>query len=260
MKNSARGLSRCNAVALILAVVLAAGVGGSTSFAFATGNERAEQSDAAARECAFMLGHVVISCVSLEVRGDSCEEPEDAMRAQTDGEALASALTVGEPQKRAYRITNEGEEAYVRLASHTLFEDLDHVNRLGVREEASANEAKGSEEAETSSDDERAAAGPSAEKVFWQLASDGFWYRSASLAPDESIVVELLVEIPDEEAWLEALGTGEANIVEETLNVEAMQARHNAVDLASERPWGESLHEASPTDTAVSEEEGGEKP
>lgn len=266
MENGPMSFCRRNAFALVLGAVVAAVILGSVPLAFALESEGSDRADAAGSECAFKLGHVAIDCVGLD-ESEGVEEGEDvdggaeeeAVAAQKRSEGDGSMIALGEPTQRAYRITNEGEEAYVRLASRMLAGEMDRSCCVAVWEEAQGRPEESPDEAEASADEAEQDEAAD-ERSAWQHASDGFWYRPLPLAAGESIVVNVAVEIPFEDAWVEALSTGEGCAVEEALVVEAMQARHNAIDLSSEHPWTETPEKAQPEDAVAGEEESGVTP
>lgn len=244
----------------------------------ANGQAYAAKATEAADGSAFKLGRVSVECVDAEDPGDAegrgedvesigahddagAEGPDDEQDDMPDdGDVIAVSgceLTMGAPQERIYRISNQGEASYVRLASRTVSGELEHVNGLGVREEAaSGTDADGSDEdgaSEVGSDamsDERGAdgadgsgEGPDApaqpdEAPLWRLADDGYWYRAVPLAAGETITVRVSVEIPFEEEWVAALSSGEPSAVIEILDVEALQARNKTIDADSSDPWG----------------------
>lgn len=253
---------------------------GAATQAFA---EKSEQEPASAQtasgQSALRLGHVVVEC--SDVAGEAhasegSEEGEDATGFDTsspepgndDGldEAAPEGceMAVGVPCVRAYRITNCGEASHLRLASHTRSGELDHVNDLAVTEGdvedlrqssstdellsdetgvADASAASGSEDGGTVVDEETVG-----NAGFWRLLDDGYWYRSEPLEVGESIVVYVSVEIPFEEAWVDALSTGAASAVTETIEVEALQVRNAVIDLDSADPWGLTADEALSTE------------
>lgn len=216
-------------------------------------------------EGAIKLGHVDVELIS-----------EDA-EAQ-DG--IEEGLAVGVPVARTYRIENTGEQAYVRLSSHTLFGNLDHCNSQGLverpteevvggeatdaddeRSESSdepeaqdgAQEMMSGEGEEEAGDDEAGSADPGDDDedsqagtaVPWVFSADGYWYRSVPLEAGQAITVDVLVGIPFEDRWVEALSTGEPSEVRETVAVSAIQARNIAIDLDGVDPWnlGDSASE-----------------
>lgn len=217
-----------SAAGMALAVALSCSLAGSTSVAFAEdeempGAETPEEDVTAAPEdgrdelagSAFKLGDVKLSVKAVD---------EDAPE-----------LAMGVPVERTYIVTNEGERAYVRLASMLTFGDLVRTNDLGVTDTAIVEPDESAEDKT-----EPAVASP------WCLADDGWWYRGAPLEPGERIVVHVLIEIPKNDVWREALITGEPSNIEEVVHVDAVQARNMSIDVDDERPWGDLKVEAAP--------------
>ncbi len=192
----------------------------------------AEKREGIPEETAFALGHVLVECV---------EEGESG-----NGEDPGINLVVGEPQERRYRISNQGEASYIRLASRTVLGDLEHPNERAVVEEVVADDGTGKTTLQVATSEEEGELGgddgsvdeeePSG--VAWHLAADGSWYRPIPLEIGQSITVRVSVEVPFDEEWIAALNTGKASAVVEMLDVEALQARNKAIDLDSADPWG----------------------
>lgn len=193
----------------------------------AGGSEAADEEGGESIESALRLGSVELSCVP------QCED---------DGNA--GELAMGVPVERTYVITNEGELAYVRLASSLAFGALVHANELGVTETAAESPDVQDEEADEDSDGESAL-------PTWHLAEDGWWYRSEPLAAGESIEVSVVADIPFTDEWVRALKTGSTSRVEENVHIEAVQVRNTVIDLGAARPWGDLEVEALPGDKAV---------
>lgn len=154
-------------------------------------------------------------------------------------DAEAAALALGTPVERTYLITNEGELAYVRLASSLVHGDFVHPNEgnvydgeLGTLQPEEDGIDEGPDVSETVIDE-------NAVIHWWHLAKDGWWYRNEPLAPGESIAVRVLMELPLEDAWVDAFKTGAPSSVEETMSVEAVQARNMSIDPTAEHPWGD---------------------
>lgn len=276
------------AIAGFLCLLLVTALTGSAAQAFAM---------RAPEESAFKLGHVSVECVDASAGGtmrsdDGAlgEEEADASERVDGSDALGDGaepaqgceMQMGEPQERSYLIANEGEGSYIRLASRTVLGELEHVNGIAVREgahgggeevageasEAAFIEARHDQDGTGSSDEEQGSGdsdGPDADagvqEQLWFLADDGYWYRAEPLAAGERIMVRVSVEIPFDEEWIAALSAGEPSAVVETLDVEALQARHKVIELDSADPWGTVDIEARPSDAAavahVTDREGG---
>ena len=258
---------RRSAVCAAMAVVLAFAFTGTTPMAFAEEEgapeagedalEGAPEEDASESiESAFTLGDVTITCAPQE------------------GASAAGTLAVGERADHAYLVTNEGMPAYVRLSSSLVCGDLVQPSELGVTdtvvEKPNAGDAEGAEGAEAAAsvravlasdadadeeggdpaegDDEGESAVP-----VWRLAEDGWWYRNLPLAAGEVIEVHVAVEIPFNDAWVQALSTGAPTAIEESMSMGAVQARNMTIDLEAERPWG-SLGSEAPDEEDSDEE------
>lgn len=198
----------CGTIGAALAVALA----DTAPMAFAEGDGLSAADDAAV-ESAFRLGHVTIAYEEVD--------------------APAEPLEVGVAQERSYRIVNQGEMSYVRLASRTLSGELEHINDRAVTEAASEDAESG---------------------ALWCLADDGYWYRSVPLEVGETITVQVSVEIPFEESWMAALSTGTPTEVVETFDIQALQMRNKVIDLESADPWGADGMDAQPDSEAASVE------
>lgn len=207
---------RRNAVCGAMAAVLAVALAGAVPAAFAEGASDAPFTSNAEAESAFRLGHVTIAYEEVD--------------------APAEPLDVGVPQARTYRIMNQGEMSYIRLASRTLSGELEHINDRAVTEAANEDDS------------------------LWHLADDGYWYRSVPLEIGETITVQVSVEIPFDETWLAALSTGSSAEVVETLDIQALQERNKDIDLASADPWGVDGVPVQPdTEACPPEVEGGDR-
>ena len=266
------GTERWQAVGgVVMSTVIAFALMGAAPLAFAEGEgvgsdakvPASEEDDEGSLDAAFRLGDVAMSCLPQNEGAD-------------DG------LAVGVPSTRTYLITNEGERAYVRLASELIFGELAHANEssvseLAVEEPDTADPGDGDAEdgeedealarlassTDASDSDEENAEGaedaPDPETVAWQLAEDGWWYRSEPLEAGESILVSVAVEIPFADEWVQALSTGEPSDVKESIRVEAVQARNMAIDLAAEEPWGGLTVEIPETVAPEDEVTGGDE-
>lgn len=215
----------------------------------------------AATALAAVLAFALISAVPLAFAEEdpsevAVEAPDDDGEGESNGEdsvALASTfrlgdvrlsvvaqdadaagLALGAPVERTYVVTNEGERAYVRLSSMVSYGDLAQPSRLGVRDEPLRE--SGEELDEPSADDEAAS---SAEVSVWYLGDGDRWYRNEPLERGERIVVHVVVEVPRDDVWREALTTGAPSGIDEVVRVEAVQARNMKVNADAEHPWGD---------------------
>lgn len=193
---------------------------------------------------AFATDEIGTSEESTEARGDNAEAPAEseelAGSAFTLGDvtitctvqeadaAGAGELALGQPVERTYLLTNEGEPAYVRLASALAYESLQQPNEL------------------TESD-----------RLAWRPGEDGWWYRAEPLASGETSEVHVLALVPFTDAWVEALSTGTPSSIEESIRVEAVQARNMSVDLSAGRPWGDLKVERPKEDAPAAVREDG---
>lgn len=209
----------------VLAMMLALMFLGAAPLAFATDEISASEESTDGRgdnadapmeseelaESAFTLGDVTITCTVQEMAA-----------------AGESELALGQPVERTYLLTNEGELAYVRLASTLAYESLRQSNEL------------------TESD-----------RLAWRPGEDGWWYRNEPLAPGETLEVHVLALIPFTDAWVEALSTGAPSSIEESIRVEAVQARNMSVDLSANQPWGDLKIERPKEDASATVRESG---
>lgn len=190
----------------------------------------------------------VVQARADEADADGEGDPEgsggDEGSAEPPSTMKGCELALGVPQQRMFRITNQGEAAYVRLSVHTLYGELDHNNgssleELDTMEGGAADPGEDDEspgEAELAADEESGEEG--AEDSLWFFAEDGYWYRAEPLEPEQTIVVRMEVEIPLNDEWRTALNTGAPSMVEEGIDVDAMQARNVAIDAQGSDPWG----------------------
>lgn len=253
-------------IAAAVSTALACAIAGTVPVAFAQdddANGSNDYNDVESAESAFRLGHVAIECSDIEAAsrergtedagGDAEEAPDQSELDQTP---QGCELAVGEPVECAYCIVNQGEEAYIRLASHTVLGELEHVNRIAVIEgdsSGASSEAGGSAEEQDGEASSTVLSGD--RKVGWHLAKDGYWYRSVPLGAHESIIVRVSVEIPFERDWTAALRTGQPSMVEETISVDALQSRNKTVDLSAKDPWG--MQDRTRQAMGTAEENGG---
>lgn len=136
------------------------------------------------------------------------ETGEVAFSIETSGEE-SGRIELGETYDRAYAITNEGSDCYVRLTAQVKMEELEAT----LVQDGGANED-------------------------WVLGDDEMWYYTKPLGPGETVTFNGKLYFPVLTDWMKDLTIGGDHRIKEVVTGHAVQAANMPVDFTAGAPWG----------------------